>query len=116
MKLLGVKTMMSGCGEKDCPITGLIDIPVDFVLVAPWLTIRTDDRDMTNVMNSFLTFLRNIPVDVIGEGVRSDTQIAALSRADCWGYIPSSAYEGSVTHGRLRMTLEEAISQNEEDI
>ena len=49
------------------------------------------------------------------DGVKNDKQITVLSRADCYGYIPSAAYEGDVEHGRLRMMLDEALLQSDEE-
>ena len=115
MKLLKVKTMMTGCGAKDCPITPLINIPVDYVLLSPFVTTLADSRDKGTTITAFIAFLRGLPCDVIGEGVYNDEQIIALSRADCFGYIPSSGYEGGVKHGRLRMPLEEALAQSQEE-
>lgn len=115
MKLLKIKTMMSGCGEDDCPLANLIHIPVDMVLLAPRLTALADNRDKGNAVSALLSFLRTIPVDVIGDGAETDDGIRALSRADCMGYIPSPAYGGTVIHGSLRMTLEDAVKQREEE-
>ena len=115
MKLLKVRTMMSGCGEKDCPVTLLMNLPLDYVVLAPWITVRTDSREQGAAVTALLSFLRAIPIDVIADGAASDEQIRMLSRADCWGYIPSSGYTGTVQHGRLRMTLEDALAQKEEE-
>ncbi|MBO4468298.1 MAG: EAL domain-containing protein [Clostridia bacterium] len=115
MKLLKVKTMMSGCGEKDSPVTPLVNLPFDYLVLSPFITTLIDNRDKGNVVSSFLAFLRDIPSNVIGDGVYNDDQITALSRADCFGYIPSSGYEGDVSHGRLRMPLDEALAQKEEE-
>ena len=114
MKLLKVKTMMSGCGADDCPLGKLIRIPVDLVMLDPSVTVLIDNRNKGNATQSLIGFLRTIPVAVIGEGVYNDQQITALSRSDCFGYIPSSGFQGSVGHGPLRMTLKEAVSQQEE--
>ena len=115
MKLLKVKTMMSGCGADDCPVGKLLRIPVDMVMLDPSVTTLVDNRNKGNAAQALIGFLRTIPVDVIGEGVYSDNQITTLSRSDCFGYIPSSGFQGSVGHGPLRMTLKEAVSQNEEE-
>ena len=116
MKLLGVKTLMTGCGERDCPVSSLIQIPVDYVLLAPWLTVLMDSRGKSTSVSALIAYFRRLDIQVIGEGARNDAQISALSRADCYGYVPSSGYEGSALHGRLRMTLEEAVAQKEEEI
>ena len=115
MKLLKVKTMMSGCGEKDSPVTPLINLPFDYVILSPHLCALTDSRDKGTTIASFISFIRGLPCGVIGEGIYNDDQITALSRADCFGYIPSSGYNGSVEHGRLRMPIDEALAQKEEE-
>lgn len=115
MKLLKVKTMLSGCGEKDSPVTPLLNLPFDYVLLSPWLTRLVDDRAKAPVVSSFIGFLRELPAAVVADGVLHDDHISLLSRADCAGYIPSRTYTGRVEHGRLRMPLEEAVAQKEED-
>ncbi|MBO4734552.1 MAG: EAL domain-containing protein [Clostridia bacterium] len=115
MKLLKVKTMMAGCGEKDSPVTPLIDLPFDYLLLSPHLTALTSSRDKGTTVLEFIAFLRGLPAAIVADGVYNDDQITALSRADCFGYIPSSGYKGSVAHGRLRMPLSEAIAQKEEE-
>ena len=116
LKLLKVRTLVSGIGERDCPVTALAELPVDMVLLAPRISAFSDNRDKGQVFTAFVNFLRSLPVDVIGDGLYNDDQITIHSRADCTGYIPSSGYEGSVQHGSLRMKLEEAVEQKEEDL
>ena len=114
MKLLKVMTMMSGCGADDCPITPLMDIPVDSVLLSPEITALTDSRGRSSHISSFISFIKDMDIKVYADGVNNDDQITSLLRLDCSGYAPSSGYTGAAVHGRLRMTGEEAISQKEE--
>lgn len=116
MRLLKVRTMISGCGADDCPVANLIDLPVDFVLLDPRLTQMLSSRVKNRVVLQFIQFLRALPTDIVADGTLNDEQIASLSRSDCFGYIPASNYSGNVIHGRLRMTLDEATSQKEEEI
>ena len=114
-KLLKVKTMMIGAGEKDAPLTPLLDLPLDYVTLAPWLSTLGDHRDKAASVASLVSFLRGLGIGVIADGVYNDAQITAFSRADCFGYMPSSGYTGDVAHGRLRMPLDEAVAQREEE-
>lgn len=116
MRLLKVRTMISGCGADDCPVANLIDLPVDLVLLDPRLTQMLSSRVKNRVVLQFIQFLRALPTDIVADGTLNDEQIASLSRSDCFGYIPASNYSGNVIHGRLRMTLDEATSQKEEEI
>ena len=115
MKLLKVKTLLVGVGEKDCPITPLFNIPFDYIMLAPWLMPFTVDRNKHVAAESLLTYLREMGCGIIADGVKSDDQITVLARSDCYGYVPSPAYNGEVEHGRLRMPLDEAILQKEEE-
>lgn len=116
MKLLKVRTMMSGAGSKDCPVTAILNLPFDYVLLSPMITMLSDSRARGKAINALIGFYRSLSINVICDGVSNDQQISNLNRADCVGYIPSSGYEGVLTHGRLRMTLKDAVSQKEEDI
>lgn len=115
LKLLKIKTLLSGCGASDCPVTNLINVPVDYVLLDPAVTTLVDSRDKQTAVSSLIAFLRSMQIDVIGDGVYNDGQITALNRADCVGYIPSSGFHGTVRHGSLRMTIEDAVAQSDEE-
>jgi EAL domain-containing protein (putative c-di-GMP-specific phosphodiesterase class I) len=115
LKLLKVKSMMAGCGDKDNPISPLFDLPFDYVIVSPNLIATLDKRDKQPIMEAFINFLKSTGIDVIADGVRNDKQITILNRADCFGYIPSPAYKGEVNHGLLRMPLDEATLQSDEE-
>ena len=115
MKLLKVKSLLAGCGERDSALTPLFELPFDFVLLAPWMAPYTEDRNRQQAMEALLTFLRSLKCDVIADGVKNDKQITVFARADCYGYIPSAVYSGEVEHGRLRMPLDEALLQSEEE-
>ncbi|MCR5694998.1 MAG: EAL domain-containing protein [Clostridia bacterium] len=113
MKLLKVKSMLADCGELDCPVTPLFHMPFDYLLLAGDIMTLVGDRNKTEATNAFLTFLRTLKCELIGDGAENDDQISALQRADAFGYIPSPDYTGEVEHGPLRMTLDEAVSQSE---
>lgn len=113
MKLLKIKSMLTGCGSTDSAITPLFDIPFDYVVLAPALAYRIDDRGKKAAMEAFLSFIRLLGCDVIAENVTNDDQINSLIKSDCVGYIPSPDYHGAFEHGRLRMPLDEALLQSD---
>lgn len=116
LKLLKVRSMLSGCGADDCPTSRLMRVPVDMVILDPAITILAGDREKSGSLSMLISYLQSMHVEVIADGVRSDDQITTLSRAGCIGYIPSPAYSGMINHGPLRMRLEEAVLQKEEEI
>ena len=115
MKLLKVKTMLAGAGDRECPITPLFNLPFDFLLLPQWMSALTTDRNKHIAYESFCSFLRDLGCQFICDGIKNDAQISSVSRVDAYGYIPSPAYEGEVEHGRLRMPLDEAVLQEEEE-
>jgi len=115
MKLLKVKTMLAGFGEKDCPITPLFDLPFDFVIISPWLIPLSVERKRKAAFGELVSLLSALGIGIVFDGVKTDEQLTALARTDGFGYIPSPAYEGEVTHGRLRMPVDEALLQSEEE-
>ena len=116
LKLLKVKSLLSGGGDRDSAVTPVFTLPFDFVIFAPWISAMANDRSKINSLESLIGFFRGLECEVIADGIMNDDQIKFLSRFDCFGYIPSSGYHGEVEHGRLRMPLGEAVLQEEEDI
>ena len=115
LKLLNIKSLMSGCAASDCPVGNLIDCPVDMVLLDESKTRLAGDRDKGSVITSLMQYIRSMNIDIIADGVIEDDQIQLLNRAECIGYIVSNDYYGYIEHGSKTMTLEEAIAQKEEE-
>ena len=115
MKLLKVRTLMSGCGAVDCPTARLTAIPVDMVLLDQKTTALTNDRNKPNVVPSLVQFLKSMRLEVIANGIADDDQIRTLNRAECFGYITATSYQGTTEPGAHRMTLAQALAQREEE-
>lgn len=113
MKLLKVKTMMSGFGEKDTPISMMMNLPFDLVLLAPWLTRRIGDVDEGGKVLALLAYIKSLGIEVIGNGVLLDNQISILLRDEAFGFIPSPRFKSNKSFLKLRMTLKEAIEEEE---
>ncbi len=114
MKLLKIKSMLAGCGDRDCPFAPLFSLPFDFLLVSPAITQLTDNRNKAESAEALLMFLKSLKCEFIADGLQNDDQIIALYRADAYGYIPDADYIGRVEHGSPRMPLDEALPQREE--
>ncbi|MBQ7671144.1 MAG: EAL domain-containing protein [Clostridia bacterium] len=114
LKLLKVRSAISGFGDRDSAITPLFELPFDYVILAPWLIENVNDRNKELPFENLLGFIHGLGAGVIVDGIKSDDQLTILSRYDTFGYIPSPAYKGEVEHGRLRMPLDEAKLQEEE--
>lgn len=114
LRLLGLKTLLSGCGAADCPVTQLVHVPVDFVLLDESTTSLVHNRDKEGVLPQFIRYLQTLHVGVYAEGVTDDEQITSLNRLDCLGVIPARTYRGNLPYAAGNLPTEEAIRQREE--
>ena len=95
MKLLGVRTMLVGCGASDCPTSRLVQIPVDMVMLAPSVTKWTGSRNKPQLVPSIIPYIRSMRAEVYAAGVLNDEQILLLNRLECAGYTTASTYNGN---------------------
>ena len=113
LKLLNIKIMMKGFGEKDTPITMLLNLPFDYVILAPWLTKNLTNKDHFKQVEALLAFTRELGAQCIGQGVDTNDQVSRLSRQEAFGFIPTGNYKGPKMFYKLRMTEKEAIEEEE---
>ncbi|MBO4452724.1 MAG: EAL domain-containing protein [Clostridia bacterium] len=111
LKLLRVRSLISGFGAYDSAVTPLFYLPFDYVILDSRITAFADDNNLANAFGSLISFIRDAGCMVIAEGAKNDSELSVLSRSDCYGYIPSPSYEGEAEHGSLRMTIDEAVLQ-----
>ncbi len=94
MKLLGVKTMLVGCADTNCPTARLVQIPVDLVMLAPSATKWVGSRNKPQLIPTLIPYLKSMRADVYADGVLNYDQISLLNRFECSGYATSLSYEG----------------------
>ena len=112
MKLLGVKTLLSGCGNAECPLSRLVDIPVDMVLLDPSVTKWTGSRNKPQVIPTLIPYLKSMRAEVYADGVLNDDQIVLLNRMECMGYVTAPSYEGKYPTNR-DMGVRTALAQKD---
>ena len=110
MKLMHVRTMMSGCGASDCPMANLLAVPVERVLLTPPVTRLAGSRGDPTLVQ----YLHSMRAEIVAEGAENDAQIQVLNRAGCAGYIAADTYQGAAGRSKRDMTLESAVAQKEE--
>ena len=112
MKLLGVKTMLVGGASGDCPISKLVSIPVDMVMLSGSVTALTGSRNKPKVVPTLVAYIQSMRADVYAEGVLDDEQVRLLSRMECVGYSTSGKYKGKSATER-NMSFERALCQKD---
>ena len=112
MKLLGVKTLLVGGADEGCPLSRLVDIPVDMVMLAPSVTKWTGSRNKPRLIPSLVPYIKSMRAEVYAEGVCNDEQILQLSRCECIGYATASSYDGKHPTSR-NMGVRTALAQKD---
>lgn len=112
MKLLGVKTLLVGCGGADCPTSRIVQIPVDMVMLDPSVTRWTASRNKPQLVMSMIPYLKSMRTEVYAEGVQADEQIQQLSRFECIGYTVDPSYGGKAPTER-DMGVRKALAQKD---
>ncbi len=115
MKLLGVQTMMSGCGAPDCPTAKLLTVPVDYVLLEPSTTALLSDRNKPGVLAKFVTYLRSMNLKVLAEDAQADDDLRELSRLGVIGATLAKTYEGNSPFTDAALSIDEILDTEDED-
>ncbi|MBO4572635.1 MAG: EAL domain-containing protein [Clostridia bacterium] len=114
LKVLGVKTMISGFASDGFPTSALLDVAVDSVILAPEITALSLDRNKPGVLSSLIRFIKSMDVAVIAEGVRNDDELRELNKAECFGFIPADDYSGRFVFPAKKRDLTSALSDKED--
>lgn len=112
MKLLGVKTMLASGASAECPLSRLVDIPVDIVMLAPTVTKWTGSRNKPQLVPTLVPYIKSMRAEVYASGVTDDEQIRLLNRLECIGYITDPSYEGKNSTNR-NMGVKTAMAQKD---
>jgi len=114
MKLLKVRTIVSGIGRAEISPELLYEMPVDAFLLDPAITAMSDSRSKGASVAGLVNFLKSFSAEVIADGVYRDKQVESLGRCECRSFLLSSGYQGKIRHGGLRMTFKEAVEKRKE--
>ena len=75
-------------------LAGLMDVPVDQVVLSPDLTALASDRNKAGVLAATIALLNTMGVSVVALGAVDDDQIRELTTVECFGFVPTTDYTG----------------------
>lgn len=104
MKLLKVRTAVTGCGTSDFPMAGLLAVSPDLAILDETATAYAGDRNKPQLFSSLVSYIRSMGAEVIAEGEESRRK--ELRRSDCIGFIDKE---------NTGLSQEEAMTQKEFD-
>ena len=114
LKVLGVKTLISGFAADGFPTSSLLDVAVDAVVLAPEITALALDRNKPGVLSSLIRFIRSMDVAIIADGANTDDEIRELNKAECFGFIPSKSYSGRFDITADKLDFASALVEKED--
>ena len=115
MKLLGVKTMLTGGGNANCPLSRLATFPFDFVMLSPEMVRFAGSRNKPQMIPTLVAYISSMRAEVYADGISNDTERTALSRAECVGYTAARDYQGSAEIETRLLTFRAALAQKDEE-
>lgn len=93
IKAAGVRIALAPI-DADCALVGLMDLPVDIVVLAPALTALATDRNKAGVLAAIAGLVHTMNIAVVADGVTDDDQIRELTAVECLGFVPAPTYSG----------------------
>ena len=94
IKAFGLKTMISGFGKSDFPVTLLIGVEADYVGVSEETAALLNDRNAKESAMALMRFAATTGAAVVVNGIETDEQIRSLFFGDCYGYTAKAGFVG----------------------
>ena len=94
VKAFGLKTMISGFGKSDFPVTSLIGVEADYVGVSEETAALLNDRNAKESAMALMRFAATTGAAVVVNGIETDEQIRSLFFGDCYGYTAKAGFVG----------------------
>lgn len=89
LKVLKVRTMLTGCGTEYFSLAKLLKVPMDSVMLHPSVTEWAGSRDKPQYVPSMITCINSLGTSVFAEG--AEEKRSALRRTDCIGFLSAEA-------------------------
>ena len=86
---LKVKTMITGCGKEDFPLSKLVTVQPYAVLLDKTAVAWAGNRDKPMLVSSMITYIKNMGIVAYAEGTADKRR--ELRRTDCAGFIDCEA-------------------------
>lgn len=87
LKALKVKTMIAGCGKEDFPISKLVTVPPDAVMLDESATAWAGSRDKPALFSALVSYLKSMGIEAYAAGTAEKRR--ALRNSDCVGFLDS---------------------------
>ena len=91
-------------------LTGLTEAAVDYVFLTESLTALSGDRDKPGLFTALMTLLRALRCEIVLCGVKNDDVIRDATASECFGVMPSAAYEGEFSFPKAGQDIAEILS------
>ncbi|MBQ0099741.1 MAG: EAL domain-containing protein, partial [Firmicutes bacterium] len=103
-KALKIKTSIIGCGEKEFPLSKLVEVTPDMVVLDKSATMYAGDRNKPQLLASMVSYIKSMGIDAIAEGEESSRKL--MRSTECIGFTVTNADS---------LSFKEALEQKEEE-
>ncbi len=80
----GYHIILENFGEISCPYIRLSELSVDYVMLSPSITYSVGKKERTDqAVNSIITFINDLGMEPIADGVQNSTQAEAFYEFGC---------------------------------
>lgn len=84
LRRLGYHVMLSSFGENGCPFLRLSELPVDYVLLSPYVTQSLGKSERTDqAVRSIIGFVNELQCEPLADGVQNSSQAESLYEFGC---------------------------------
>lgn len=104
IKALKIKTSIIGCGEKEFPLSKMVEVTPDMVVIDPSATILAGDRNKPGLLSSMVAYIKSMGIEAIAEGEENSRKL--MRGTECIGFIQTNSDS---------LSFKEALEQKEEE-
>lgn len=111
IRAAGLKVAADGYGGKDFPIEKVISVCPDVVFTDTKIAGLSLNREKSPAIAPLINLIKGLGGKVIAENVKSDEELREFRARDCFGFIPSEKYSGSLGAVKKRVDSENLIEE-----
>ncbi|MBQ9468199.1 MAG: EAL domain-containing protein [Clostridia bacterium] len=85
LKVLGVKSALTGYGSEYCPMMRLASFPFDYVILEPAVNELMKNESTVKAADTLISYARHLRVEVLATDLEGEADQGNFFRADCFG-------------------------------
>lgn len=113
IRAAGLKVAVCGYGGEDFPMEKLMSACPDFIFTDGRVARLAVDREKRGALAPLINFAKSLGGEIIAEDIHGDAALRELRTRECFGFIPSADYKGTLDLKCDALTPEVLLAQGE---